>query len=260
MGFNLSPVLTLSRAIGGFEAYLSDERRFSPATVRAYRSDLDRFASFWEKEFAHQEAGKTPLKAIDTLAVRSHLASLHRGGLANRSLSRHLSTLRSFFRWACRQGYLAKSPARGLPAPRVPKSLPRAMTLADTDSLLDAPEEGSFPERDRALFELLYATGLRLSEAAGLDLEDVDSSARMARVVGKGGKERIVPFGEEAEASLRDYLPHRAQRRRKFDLAGEHGSGGEPLFVNARGGRLTTRSMARLLERRIAGAGRFVAT
>jgi integrase/recombinase XerC len=248
-------VLTLSRAIGGFEAYLSEERRFSPATVRAYRSDLDRFASFWEREFAHQDAGKTPLKAIDTLAVRSHLASLHRGRLANRSLSRHLSTLRSFFRWACRQGHLAKNPARGLPAPRVPKSLPRAMTLADTDSLLDAPEEGSFPERDRALFEFLYATGLRVSEAAGLDLEDVDFSARMARVVGKGGKERIVPFGEEAEASLRDYLPRRAERRRKDDLPGEPGSGEEPLFVNARGGRLTTRSMARLLKRRLRAAG-----
>jgi integrase/recombinase XerC len=248
-------VLTLSRSIDGFEAYLSDERRFSPATVRAYRSDLDRFASFWEKEFAHQEAGKTPLKVIDTLAVRSHLASLHRGGLANRSLSRHLSTLRSFFRWACRQGHLAKNPARGLPAPRVPKALPRAMTLADTDSLLDAPEEGSFPERDRALFELLYATGLRVSEAAGLDLEDVDFSARMARVVGKGGKERIVPFGEEAQASLRDYLPHRAERRRKYDPAGDRGSGEEPLFVNARGGRLTTRSMARLLKRRLRAAG-----
>jgi integrase/recombinase XerC len=248
-------VLTLSRAIDGFEAYLADERRYSPATVRAYRSDLDRFASFWEEEFALELAGKTPLKAVDTLAVRSHLASLHRGRLSNRSLSRHLSTLRSFFRWACRRGYLGKSPARGLPAPRVPKTLPRAMTLADTDTLLDAPEEGPFPERDRALFELLYATGLRVSEAAGLDLEDVDFSARMARVVGKGGKERIVPFGEEAQASLSDYLPHRAKRRRKFDLAGEPGSGGEPLFVNQRGGRLTTRSMARLLKRRLRAAG-----
>jgi integrase/recombinase XerC len=248
-------VLTLSRAIDGFEAYLADERRYSPATVRAYRSDLDRFASFWEKEFALELAGKTPLKAVDTLAVRSHLASLHRGRLSNRSLSRHLSTLRSFFRWACRRGYLGKSPASGLPAPRVPKTLPRAMTLADTDALLDAPEEGPFPERDRALFELLYATGLRVSEAAGLDLEDVDFSARMARVVGKGGKERIVPFGEEAEASLSDYLPHRAKRRRKFDLHGDAGSGGEPLFVNERGGRLTTRSMARLLKRRLRAAG-----
>ena len=249
-----SSVLTLSRAIDGFEAYLADERRFSPATVRAYRSDLDRFASFWEEEFAHQEAGKTPLKAIDTLAVRSHLASLHRGHLGNRSLSRHLSTLRSFFRWACRQGHLAKSPARGLPAPRVAKTLPRALTLADTDALLDAPEDGPFPERDGALFELLYAAGLRVSEAAGLDLQDVDFSARLARVMGKGGKERIVPFGEEAEAALRAYLPGRAALRHAFDDA-DAGAGEEPLFVNMRGGRLTTRSMARLLKRRLRAAG-----
>jgi integrase/recombinase XerC len=123
------------------------------------------------------------------------------------------------------------------------------MTLSDTDALLDAPEDGPFPERDRALFELLYATGLRVSEAAGLDLEDVDFSARMARVTGKGGKQRIVPFGEEAEAALRDYLPARAALRQGCD------DDGEPLFVNTRGGRLTTRSMARLLKRRLRAAG-----
>jgi integrase/recombinase XerC len=248
-------VIALSRAIDAFEEYLAGERRFSPATVRAYRSDLDRFASFWEKEFAEREAGKTALSSIDTLAVRSHLASLHRGRLSNRSLSRHLSTLRSFFRWACREGHLARNPARGLPAPRVPKTLPRAMTLADTEALLDARGEEHFPERERALFELLYATGLRVSEAAGLDLEDVDLSARLARVVGKGSKERIVPFGEDAEEALRDYLPARAFLRRKSAAGGQTDSGGEPLFVNARGGRLTTRSMARLLKRRLRAAG-----
>ena len=190
---------------------------------------------------------------MDTLAVRSHLAYLHREKLSHRSLARHLSTLRAFFRWACREGHLARNPAKGLPAPRVPKTLPRAMSLADTESLLAAPEEGSFFERDRALFELLYATGLRVSEAAGLDLEDVDFSSRLARVAGKGGKERIVTFGEEAEEALREYLPARAERRRRFDesLPGE----GEPLFVNARGGRLTTRSMARLLKSRLRAAG-----
>ena len=244
-------MISLARAIDGFEAYLSGERRFSPATIRAYRGDLERFTDFWEKEFAHQEAGATPISRVDSLAVRSHLASLHRSKLSHRSLARHLSTLRAFFRWACREGHLARNPAKGLPAPRVPRLLPRAMTIADTDTLLEAPEEGSFPERDRALFELLYASGLRVSEAAGLDLEDVDFSARLARVTGKGSKERIVPFGEDAQEALRAYLPARAARRRRHGSPGE----GEPLFVNARGGRLTTRSMARLLKTRLRAAG-----
>jgi integrase/recombinase XerC len=246
-------VISLSRAIDGFRSYVADERRFSPRTVLAYRSDLDRFAGFWEREFAHQGAGKTPLSRVDTLAVRSYLAYLHRARLSNRSLARHLSTLRSFFRWACREGHIEKSPAKGLPSPRVPKTLPRAMTLPDTERLLSAEDEGFIPERERALFEFLYATGLRVSEAAGLDIEDVDFSSRLVRVMGKGDRERIVPFGEAAEDSLRAYLPSRAalRHRARQDDAG----GGEPLFVNSRGGRLTPRSMARLLKRRLRAAG-----
>ena len=245
-------MISLSRAIDGFERYVADERRFSPQTVRAYRTDLDRFADFWEREFAHESAGKTPLGKLDTLAVRSYLASLHRARLSNRSLARHLSTLRSFFRWACREGHLARSPARGLPAPRVPKTLPRAMTLPDTERLLAANEDDAVvPERERALFELLYATGLRVSEAAGLDLEDVDFSSRLVRVTGKGSRERIVPFGEAAEDALEAYLPSRHALRRRAD----DDDAGEPLFVNARGGRLTSRSMARLLKRRLRAAG-----
>jgi integrase/recombinase XerC len=247
-------LISLSRAIDGFERYVADERRFSPQTVRAYRTDLDRFADFWEREFANESAGKTPLSKVDTLAVRSYLASLHRARLSNRSLARHLSTLRSFFRWACREGHLAKSPARGLPAPRVPKTLPRAMTLPDTERLLAAEEDdAAVPERERALFELLYATGLRVSEAAGLDLEDVDFSARLVRVTGKGSRERIVPFGEAAAEALEAYLPSRHALRRRADE--DDGDAGEPLFVNARGGRLTSRSMARLLKRRLRAAG-----
>ena len=247
-------MISLSRAIDGFERYVADERRFSPRTVLAYRSDLDRFAGFWEGEFAHESASKTPLSKLDTLAVRSYLAALHRARLSNRSLSRHLSTLRSFFRWACREGHLAKSPAKGLPAPRVPKTLPRALTLPDTERLLDADSDDAFvPERERALFELLYATGLRVSEASGLDLEDVDFSSRLVRVTGKGRRERIVPFGEAAEDALRTWLPSRAALRHRA-REGDADSG-EPLFVNARGGRLTSRSMARLLKRRLRAAG-----
>jgi integrase/recombinase XerC len=254
---NIYGVISLSRAIDGFETYVADERRFSPRTVLAYRSDLDRFADFWEREFAHESAGKTSLAKVDTLAVRSYLAYLHRARLSNRSLARHLSTLRSFFRWACREGHLEKNPAKGLPSPRVPKTLPRAMTLPDTERLLSADEDETLvPERERALFEFLYATGLRVSEAAGLDCEDVDLSERLARVTGKGSRERIVPFGETAADALRAYLPSRAALRHRA-RAGEGGKAevSEPLFVNARGGRLTPRSMARLLKRRLRAAG-----
>ncbi len=246
-------MLTLARAIDEFEGYIADARRFSKRTVLAYRSDLDRFADFWERDFGEGSAAKTPLSRVDTLAVRSYLASLHRAKLASRSLARHLSTLRSFFRWACREGHVEKNPARALPSPRLPRTLPRAMTQPDTERLLETDDEGSFPERDRALFELLYATGLRVSEAAGLDLEDVDFASRLLRVVGKGNKERIAPFGEEAGEALSSYLPARQARRR---LALESGDDdGEPVFVNARGGRLTTRSMARLLKIRLRAAG-----
>ena len=247
-------VITIARAVDEFEGYIADARRFSERTVRAYRSDLDRFATFWERDFGAGSATSTPLAHVDSLAVRSYLASLHRARLASRSLARHLSTLRSFFRWACREGHLEKNPARALPSPRLPRTLPRAMTLPDTERLLTAEEDGPFPERDRALFELLYATGLRVSEAAGLDLEDVDFTARVLRVVGKGNKERIAPFGEEAGDALAAYLPARGERRRG-SRAAETDDDGEPLFVNSRGGRLTTRSMARLLKRRLRAAG-----
>jgi integrase/recombinase XerC len=244
-------VITLARAIDGFASYLADERRFSPRTVRAYRTDLARFVHFWQEEFGEEKASAAKLARVDPLAVRSYLAALHRAGLKNRSIARHLSTMRSLFRWACREGHLEKSPAAGLVSPRVPRSLPRAMTVADTESLLEASEADSVPERERALFELLYAAGLRVSEAAGLDVEDLDLSSRLVRVLGKGSKQRIVPFGEQAEDALRAWLPLRAALRRE----GSPHDDAEPLFVNRRGGRLTTRSMARLLKRRLRAAG-----
>ena len=246
-------MISLSRAIAGFASYLADERRFSDRTVLAYAGDLERFSSFWESEFGETPAARTPLPKIDTLAVRSHLASLHRANLSNRSIARHLSTLRSFFRWACREGYLERNPAKNLPSPRTPRSLPRALTLPDTTALLESEDDDGFPERERALFELLYATGLRVSEAAALDVDDVDLSTRMLKAQGKGRKERIVPFGEEAEEALRAYMPARAKRRARLPRLPTDSS--DPLFVNARGGRLTTRSMARALKRRLRAAG-----
>ena len=243
---------TLATALSQFLAHLTLERNFSPETARAYRADLGRFVEFWETEFANEPASRTPLSRIDTLAIRAHVASLHRGRMSKRSLARHLSTLRSFFAWACERELCRSNPARGVVSPRTPKTLPRALSLPETDRLLGAEDEtAAFPDRDRALFEFLYATGLRVSELSGLDLEDVDFRERLVRVLGKGGKERIVPYGEPAARALAEYLPGRAALRARGDGGDEE----EPLFVNHRGGRLTARSVARILKRRLREAG-----
>ena len=247
---------TLSSAISEYLSAIAVEKNFSPQTIRAYRADLARFRRFWEEEFAHEPADSTPLSRIDTLAVRAHVASLHRAKLSHRSLARHLSAVRSMFAWACRSGWCVRNPAAGLPTPRQPKTLPRALTVDDTERLLAADGDAEpFPERDRAMFEFLYATGLRVSELSGLDLDDVDTGQRVARVLGKGNKERIVPYGEPAADALRAYLPGRAALRSKAALAGSSEEEGEPLFVNHRGGRLTSRSVARILKRRLREAG-----
>ncbi len=244
--------LSLSAAVSEYLKYVALQRNFSPQTVRAYRTDLARFCAFWEKEFANEPARSTPLSRIDRLAIRAHVASLHRAKLSSRSLSRHLSALRSFFTWACREGACPSNPAAGIPSPRTPKTLPRALTAADTDRLLSVEDEAApFPERDRAMFEFLYATGLRVSELSGVDLDDLDLSQRLVRVLGKGKKERIVPFGVPAAQAIRRYLPSRGALRAAH-LSAEDG---EPLFVNRLGSRLTPRSVARILKGRLREAG-----
>jgi integrase/recombinase XerC len=245
--------MMLSEAIREYLRYLTLERNYSRETHRAYETDLLSFADFWEHDFGGGRPAKTPLSSIQTPAVRAHLADIYRRKLSARSQARHLSTLRSFFSWACRQGLVEKNPASRVPTPRLPKTIPRALSVADTDRLL-APgidDDAPFPERDVAIFEFLYATGLRVSELSGLDFDDVDLSERLARVLGKGNKERIVPFGEPAADAVRAYLPLRSALRAQARGV----SGKEPLFVNRRGGRLTSRSVARLLKRRLREAG-----
>jgi integrase/recombinase XerC len=244
-------VYSLARAAADFGKYIRLTRNYSPRTARAYGADLAAFLEFWEKDFANRPAADTPLREVDTLAIRSHVAFLYRSHLSQRSLGRHLSTLRSFFRWACREGHLVNNPTRGLPSPKTPRSLPRALTLTDTEKLLEADAEASFLERDRAMFEFLYATGLRVSELAALDLDDLDLAQRLVRVFGKGGKERIVPFGESAADALRAYLPERQTVRMRW----RSDESEDPVFVNQRGGRLTARSVARILKSRLRQAG-----
>ncbi len=227
----------MKKEIAAFVRYLEGERNASPHTLRAYGEDLEQFA-----EFARDELGRQPRPAdVDHLMVRGFLARLHRDGLAKVSSGRKLAALRTFFRFLCREGVLDRNPARSLLAPRVERRIPSHLDEGEVDRLLDVPGDGAAAVRARALLELLYATGIRCAELVGLDAAEVDLDARLARVLGKGRKERIVPFGTRAAEALRKYLPVRSAAGPRDDA----------LFVNARGGRLTDRSVRLILAARV---------
>jgi integrase/recombinase XerC len=232
-----------------FLGHLEGERTLSAHTVRAYRGDLERFLAFLAEQFLEKPVAAIRPAEVDTLAVRSFVAALARAGTGRKSQGRALSALRTFFRWACRVGELAANPAARVPTPKAPKTLPRHLRPGEVESLLEAPE-GTTPLacRDRALLELLYATGLRVAEAVSLDWRDLDLGDRTAIVVGKGGKERMVPFGRPARAALTAWRACWPELRRA--AAGDD----EPVFLNARGGRLTDRSARRVVDRWVEAA------
>ncbi|HEV8307764.1 MAG TPA: tyrosine recombinase XerC [Methylomirabilota bacterium] len=229
--------------VDAFLRYLAVERGASSHTLRSYRSDLADCAAF----LAARGAGR--LHDADGRAVRAYLADLHERGLARTSVARRLAALRSFYRFLVRRGRARANPAHDVRTPRLPKRLPAYLPIDESEALLRAP----FPTtpagaRDRAILEMLYATGVRVAELAGLDLADVDLRDGAVRVMGKGGKERIVPLGKKAVEAVRAYLGYRRNR-----TAGEPTSG--PVFQNRRGGRLTVRSLHRIVRGRAHAAG-----
>ena len=226
--------------VAWFLDYLQVERSLSPATVRAYTTDLRQFSSFLNVRADREEHVPLDLSLVSLRSVRSFLGHLSSQGLEPSTLARKLATLRSFFNFLGREGKMQDNPARTLPAPTLPKKLPAVLTVDETFRLLDGA--GTSPKsrlRDRALLELLYSSGLRVSELTGLNLEDLDLKGEMVRVRGKGRKERIVPVGGKAVGALETYI---GDEREAVAGAGE-----EALFVNLRGTRLTSRSVHRLL-------------
>lgn len=224
-------------AAAAFLRHLERERNASPHTLRAYGEDLERFS-----EYLRRELGR-PAKPgdVDHLLVRGFLAELHARGLRKSSTARTLAGLRSFFRYLCREGRLAANPARAIQTPRQEKRIPAVLDEAQAASLLDLPGDGTAALRGRAILELLYGTGIRCAEAVALDVHEVDMGARMVRVLGKGRKERIVLFGRRAEAALVAWLAARETLRPRTDA----------LFLNARGGRLSGRSVRTLVATRV---------
>jgi integrase/recombinase XerC len=224
-------------AIGSFLRHLERERNVSGHTIRAYAQDLEQFRQHLQQELRREGEPRD----VDHLLIRAFLAGLHRAGLKKTSAARKLAALRTFFRYLCREGVLERNPARALLSPRGERRLPRHVEESEVAALLDFPGEGGRHVRARAILEMFYATGIRCAELVGLDITDVDLETRMIRVLGKGRKERVVPFGKRAGAALEEYLRLRADGRPRT----------EALFVNARGGRLSDRSIRQLVALRV---------
>ena len=230
-----------------FLDYLQLNRNVSPHTLRAYASDLEQFL-----DFARRKNGREPEAGdLDHRLIRSFLADLYDQGRARASSARTLAAIRSFCRYLRREGILDDNPAALVSAPRPERRMPAHLDITDMSSLLAAPDARTpLGRRDRAILELLYASGLRLSELVGLDLDDVNLGGRLVRVRGKGGRQRVVPFHRRAAEVIRDYLPVRHRLAAAAPEAADHGR--DPLFVNYRGGRLSGRSVDRLVRRYVA--------
>lgn len=256
---------TLRDHLKAFLAFLELNRNVSSHTVRAYDSDVVQYLACLAAERGRKISELRP-SDLDGASVRSWVASLNRGGQSRATVARKLSGVRSFMQYLRREDVLTADPTVAAVAPRLDKTIPVHLSETEMSALLESIDAGTpLGRRDRAIFELFYASGLRLSELVGVDLEDVDLSARLVRVLGKGGRERVVPFNRPAAEAIRTWMKDRAEvvlrrqtaggRRQKAD-GGRQAAGsrrrGEPLFVNVRGGRITGRSVDRLLRRYVA--------
>jgi integrase/recombinase XerC len=241
-----------------FLEYLRLNRNASAHMVDAYESDVTQFLTF-----AAQHHGTT-LESLEPAqlqlgTVRAFMADLYRQGQARASVSRKLSAMRGFGRYLRREGWIDVDPAALAVAPKREQRVPAHLSMDEMTRLLEMPDASDpLGRRDRAILELFYASGLRLSELVGLDLENVNLRARMVRVLGKGAKERIVPFNTTTEQALRAWLADRASLTHTASAANSapkapspkpRAQNREPLFVNFRGARLTGRSVQRLVAR-----------
>lgn len=227
----------MDKEIADFLGYLRHEKNASAHTVAAYARDLGQAAAYLkDREVRWDRAG--------SVVLRGFLAGLHEKKLKKSTIGRKLAALRSFYDYHVRTKRIASNPAKALATPRQERRVPSFLSEDEAARLLELPRsEKPLDLRDRAILELLYATGIRVSELVGVDAADLHLGERLVRVRGKGKKERIVPFGGKAREALEDYA--------RAGLAGRGRAGGTAFFVNYRGERLTTRSVQRLVRRAI---------
>ncbi|MCU0237080.1 MAG: tyrosine-type recombinase/integrase [Acidobacteria bacterium] len=232
-----------SRDLKKYIAYLRDIKKYSPHTVKAYAIDIRQFQEFFAASRLELNRGN----------IRAFIAHAFAHSRNKATVARKIYAIRSFYGYQVRSGALANNPLEGISSPKQERRIPRILTENEMLEFLDAlPEENFLQLRNKAMFELLYATGLRISELTGLRSGDIRFAERLVRVLGKGRKERIVPFHEQAAAIMERYL---RRMRLEFPAAQER------VFVNARGGSLTPRSVERILQsvyRGLAGSQRRV--
>ncbi len=265
----------LKQTINNFLEYLRSVRNSSPHTVVNYGKDLEQF-----REYLSPPGSQAPgVTKITHHMIREFVGHLHEQGLQKSSIARKLAALRSFLKYCVREGILKENPARLVPTPKLPKRIPMVLSAEEMSRFLDQlagthnetpprgtkmreqalPATGSpagpprledtlLLPRDRAILELLYAAGLRVSELTGLNLEDMDQKDQMLRVRGKGNKERIVPFGGKAAAAMQRYWPVRQELLRECEEHGRRASV-DAIFLNYRGRRLTQRSVGRIVKK-----------
>ena len=269
---------SLKNAVLKFLEYLRSVKNSSPHTISNYGKDLDQFLVY----LVPPESEPPALASVDHKLIREFVAHLHDQGLEKSSVARKLAALRSFFKYCVREGMLKDNPARLVPAPKLPKRIPSVVSAEEMNGFLNylaaigpggeihgarkklppkierkvprgnIDEEGLLIRRDRAILELLYAAGIRVSELTGLNIEDMDRKSRVIRVRGKGNKERIVPYGTKAEQALEAYWPIREQLlAQKFSPRAkrEKPSHTRAIFLNYAGRRLTQRSVGRIVKK-----------
>lgn len=228
----------MQSATARFLRYLQVERNASDLTIKSYREDLAALM-----EFLEGGTGVVPRPGdITPLDLRQYVSALHQAGYAKSSVARHLATLRSFFRFAMREGLATQNPAKPLRNPRPDRKLPHFLTTDEIARLLHAPDAAEPAGlRDRAILETMYSAGLRVGELVAINDDDMDLEGGLVRVRGKGRRERLAPLGSYAVRAIDEWLAVRTSPRSP--------KGERPLYLNRFGGRLTTRSVARMLEK-----------
>jgi integrase/recombinase XerD len=233
----------MEEAIASFLSALSIEKGFSNNTLDAYRNDLRQFVAFARSELLKDNGAEPSWSSVDKSLVLNYMLNLRERSYAPATSARKVAAIKSFFNFLVAEGVLEKNPAEGIAGPKVGKSLPRSISVAEVERLLEQPAKLSTPEakRDRAMLELLYATGMRVSELVSLNVRDVNPKAGFVRCFGKGSKERIIPVHGKATRAVKGYVDD--GRQRLLGVTGE-----TALFLNRRGQRLTRQGFWLILK------------